>query len=187
MYLVLTRVPGVSYRRRLRSLMLCLCDVFRALINSLVCWYCPKSLVRKHAVRKKTKNKQKNKTKTRISEEDRGCREMCRAKEEEKKYIYIEAQNHSEFNPFTAPACKISQAEWCTDQPANNIFSGPIIFIFNAMRFDENPFTYQYKKKKKRRKKRLKGFTFRSFTGRFQVTSWQWRGSNTVSKSQCVG
>ena len=33
---LLTRMPGESYRRRIRSL-LCLCDVFRALINSLVC------------------------------------------------------------------------------------------------------------------------------------------------------
>ena len=32
MYLVFTRMP-VSYRRRLRSLLLCWCDVFRALIN----------------------------------------------------------------------------------------------------------------------------------------------------------
>ena len=32
------RMPGESYRRRLRSLLLCLCWVFRALINSLVCW-----------------------------------------------------------------------------------------------------------------------------------------------------
>ena len=32
-------MPGESYRRRLRSLLLC-CDVFRALINSLVCWKC---------------------------------------------------------------------------------------------------------------------------------------------------
>ena len=38
MYLVFTRMPGESYRRRLRSLLLCICDVFRAaLINSLVC------------------------------------------------------------------------------------------------------------------------------------------------------
>ena len=37
MYLVFTRMPGESHRRRLRSLLLCLCDVFRALINSLVC------------------------------------------------------------------------------------------------------------------------------------------------------
>ena len=37
MYLAFTRMPGQSYRRQLRSLLLCLCDVFRALINSLVC------------------------------------------------------------------------------------------------------------------------------------------------------
>jgi len=37
MHLVLTRMPCESYRRRLRSLLLCLCDVFRALFNSLVC------------------------------------------------------------------------------------------------------------------------------------------------------
>ena len=36
MYLIFTRMPGESYRRRLRSLLLCLCDVFRALITSLV-------------------------------------------------------------------------------------------------------------------------------------------------------
>ena len=39
MYLVFTRMPGESYRRRLRSLLLFLCGVFRALINSLVCWF----------------------------------------------------------------------------------------------------------------------------------------------------
>ena len=38
MYLVFTRMPGESYRRRFRSLLLYLCYVFRALINSLV--YC---------------------------------------------------------------------------------------------------------------------------------------------------
>ena len=36
MYLVFTRMPGESYRRRLRSLLMYLCHVFRALINSLV-------------------------------------------------------------------------------------------------------------------------------------------------------
>ena len=36
MYLVFTRMPGERYHRRLRSLLLCLCDVFRALITSLV-------------------------------------------------------------------------------------------------------------------------------------------------------
>ena len=38
LYLVFTRMPGESYRRRLRSLLLYLCYVFRALINSLACW-----------------------------------------------------------------------------------------------------------------------------------------------------
>ena len=39
MYLVFTRMPGESHRRRLWSLLVCLCDVFRALINSLVCLF----------------------------------------------------------------------------------------------------------------------------------------------------
>ena len=40
MYLVFTRMPCESYRRRLiRSLLLYLCYVFWALINSLVCWF----------------------------------------------------------------------------------------------------------------------------------------------------
>ena len=38
MYLAFTRMPGESYRRRLRSLLLYLCYVFRALVNSLACW-----------------------------------------------------------------------------------------------------------------------------------------------------
>ena len=38
MYLVFTRMPGESYRRRLRYFLLCLCDVFRAMITSLVCY-----------------------------------------------------------------------------------------------------------------------------------------------------
>ena len=39
MYLVFTRMPGESYRRRLMSLLVYLCYVFWALINSLVCWF----------------------------------------------------------------------------------------------------------------------------------------------------
>ena len=33
----ITRMPGESYSRRLRAFLWCLCDVFQALINSLVC------------------------------------------------------------------------------------------------------------------------------------------------------
>ena len=39
MYLVFTGMPGESYHRRLRSLLLHFCYVFRALINSLVRWF----------------------------------------------------------------------------------------------------------------------------------------------------
>ena len=39
MYVVFTRMPGESYRRRLRSLLLCLFDVLRALINSLFVYF----------------------------------------------------------------------------------------------------------------------------------------------------
>ena len=39
MYLVFTLMPGEIYGRQIRSLLLCLCDVFRAIINSLVCCF----------------------------------------------------------------------------------------------------------------------------------------------------
>ena len=37
MYLVFTRIPDENYLRRLRSFLLCLCDVFLALINRAFC------------------------------------------------------------------------------------------------------------------------------------------------------
>ena len=43
-YLIFTHLPGESYRRRLGSLLLCLCGDFRAQINSLVCWFCTRVL-----------------------------------------------------------------------------------------------------------------------------------------------
>ena len=40
MYLVFTRMPCESYRKRFRSSLLYLCYIFRALtVNSLVCWF----------------------------------------------------------------------------------------------------------------------------------------------------
>ena len=41
MYLVFTRMSGETCCRRLRSLLLCLCDAFPALINSLACCVTP--------------------------------------------------------------------------------------------------------------------------------------------------
>ena len=47
MYFVFTRMPGESYRRRLRSL-LCLCDVVLVLIKSPVWWLFKMKLVMMH-------------------------------------------------------------------------------------------------------------------------------------------
>ena len=44
MHLVFTRMPGESCCRWLRSLLLCLCDVFLVLLNSLVYWFCTGAL-----------------------------------------------------------------------------------------------------------------------------------------------
>ena len=44
MYLVFTRMPGKSYCRWFRSLLLCLYSIFWTLINSLVCWFCTSAL-----------------------------------------------------------------------------------------------------------------------------------------------
>ena len=46
-YLAFTRMPGESYRRRLRSKppLLYLCYVFGAVINSFVCWFCLTSVL----------------------------------------------------------------------------------------------------------------------------------------------
>ena len=40
MSLVFTCMPGESYCRWLRSLLLYLCYIFQVLINALVCWFC---------------------------------------------------------------------------------------------------------------------------------------------------
>ena len=37
--IVFTCMPGENYHRHLRSLLLCLCDIFWVLMNSLVCWF----------------------------------------------------------------------------------------------------------------------------------------------------
>ena len=53
------------------------------------------------------------------------------------------------------------------------IFWSKKTFVLNAMSFNGDPFICQRKKKKA---KSLKGLKFRTFTGRFQMTSWQRRG-----------
>ena len=49
------------------------------------------------------------------------------------------------------------------DAPANSIISGPTTSIFNAMRFDENPFTCQCEKEDKK----AYSFQISHFSGAF--------------------
>ena len=62
-YLVFTRMPGRICFRRLRYL-LCFSDVFRALLNFLVCWFFP--------ILNKQTNKQTKKKKERKKKKKRG-------------------------------------------------------------------------------------------------------------------
>ena len=48
--------------------------------------------------------------------------------------------------PLHCPGLCNFRAEWCTDAPANSIFSGPMTSVFNAMYFDGNPFKRQCEK-----------------------------------------
>ena len=62
-------------------------------------------------------------------------------------------------NPFTAPACTISGLK-VHEHPCKESTSRLYITsTFDAMRLDENPFTYQYKMKKEK----VKGFQISHF------------------------
>ena len=74
------------------------------------------------------------------------------------------------FNPFTTPACKSSVLIDALTRLQTLFFLSYNTCTFSALHFYENPFTYASAKKKT---KRLRGFKFGTFTGRFQVTSWQ--------------
>ena len=75
------------------------------------------------------------------------------------------------FNPFTAPACKISGLKDARTR-LQTVYFGPTTSSFNAMCFEENSFICQCEKKKET--ETVKGFKFGTFiAGRFQVTSWQ--------------
>ena len=81
-------------------------------------------------------------------------------------------------NPFTAPVSQISGLNGARTRLQTVFF---FLFFsrscytstFNAMRFDENPFSCQCKNE---RQKGLKDFKFRTFIGRVQVVSWPGKG-----------
>ena len=76
-------------------------------------------------------------------------------------------------NPFAAPACKKLQPERCTYAPANSLFSGPITHLLPTLCLLMKLLSHSGVKKNT---KRFKGFKLGTFIGRFQVTSWRWRG-----------
>ena len=64
-------------------------------------------------------------------------------------------------------------AERCTDAPVNSIFSGSLTHLLSLLCVLMKSFHMPARKNKQ---KRLKGFKFPTFAGRFQVASWQRRG-----------
>ena len=54
-----------------------------------------------------------------------------------------------------------------------SIFSGPVSHLLSMLRVLMKILSHTSAKKKA---KRLKGFKFGAFIGRFQAASWQWRG-----------
>ena len=67
-------------------------------------------------------------------------------------------------NPFTAQPVKL-RAEICTDAPAHSIFSGPVTHLLSVLYILMKIHSHASAKEKT---KRLKGFQFCSFIGRFQ-------------------
>ena len=65
-------------------------------------------------------------------------------------------------------------AERCTDAPVNSIFSGSLTHLLSVLCVSMKILSHASAKKQKQ--KRLKGFKFPTFAGRFQVASWQRRG-----------
>ena len=75
-------------------------------------------------------------------------------------------------NPFTVPACEGYGLNNDRNAPANSLFSGPLTPAFNAIRLNESHFTCPSEKEDKK----AWGFQISNLFGRFQATSWRWRG-----------
>ena len=80
---------------------------------------------------------------------------------------------YGRFNPFTAPACKFFRAENCTNTPANGKYFDSITNLISTLYVSMQILSHTKAQMTQKKKKRLKHFKFRTFTGCFQVTSWQ--------------
>ena len=81
---------------------------------------------------------------------------------------YALAYFYSTLFPFTAPACRISGLKDAGTRLQTVYF--PILRLLLMLRVVMKVLSNASAKKET---KRLKGFIFRTFAGRFQVTSWQ--------------
>ena len=118
MYRAYTWTPGESYRRRLRSLLLCMCGVFRALINSLECWF-----------------------KAEVAEYfSLSCLEETTVCKNGRAFCI---SGHTLWvNPFTAPACKISGLSSARIHACKQYIWWPCnTSAFHPVYFDTIPFT----------------------------------------------
>ena len=68
-------------------------------------------------------------------------------------YASCQEQGWVTFNPFTAPACKASGLKVHGRACKQHVFWLYITSTFNAIRFDENPFTCQCEKENKKAKR----------------------------------
>ena len=71
------------------------------------------------------------------------------------------------FNPFTAPACKISRLKDARRR-LQTVYSGPVTQPSVLCDLGWKSFYMPMRK-------RLQGFRFQTLIGRFHVTSWRWR------------
>ena len=73
-------------------------------------------------------------------------------------------------NPFTAPACKVSVLKDAGTRLQKVVY----FWYYNTSTFKQRFLVKVLSKASAKKKaKRLKGFKFRTFIGRFQVASWQ--------------
>ena len=78
-------------------------------------------------------------------------------------------------NPFTAPFCKFSGLKDRRKHLQTVYF--PVLYriYFNAMHFDENPFTCQYERRRRRKKKEKKK------AEGFQISHYYWSCLNDIT------
>ena len=84
--------------------------------------------------------------------------------------VYFLVLEYYTINPFTTTACNISGLKAAGTCLQTVYFFGPITHLLSVLCVLTKVLSHSNTKKKT---KRLRGFKFRTFIGRFQATSWQ--------------